>query len=248
MMGVGEILNIKMKTMIAKEVKSETKKLYKDVKELLKEIKAIAKAPQEQEVDDGRFNTQSSEEGFIMGLIGNTFRNILNKDIDETKRTEEDSPQENAKESAKKELAAEGPTPGGPTPGGPTPGGALYETIAKSPAGSIPPSVPRLNLDKTKEKPAKKQKEEKPATIKTPLIEKDDDEYSVDLNNRSSNKIDMNFKAEGGGVLNTSGQYHHYYHHQNEQSFVGTGTGGFSCLWCAPLILIGFLLFYCLVQ
>ena len=45
MMGVGEILNIKMKTMIAKEVKSETKKLYKDVKELLKEIKAIAKAP-----------------------------------------------------------------------------------------------------------------------------------------------------------------------------------------------------------
>ena len=45
MMGVGEILNIKMKTMIAKEVKEETKKLYKDVKELLKEIKSIAKAP-----------------------------------------------------------------------------------------------------------------------------------------------------------------------------------------------------------
>ena len=86
-----------------------------------------------------------------MGLIGNTFRNILNKDIGETKRTEEDSPQENIKESAKKEQAAEGPTPGGPTPGG-----ALYETIAKSPAGTISPSVPMLNLDKTKEKPTKK--------------------------------------------------------------------------------------------
>ena len=45
MMGVGEILNIKMKAMINKEVKSDTKKLYKDVKELLKEIKAISKAP-----------------------------------------------------------------------------------------------------------------------------------------------------------------------------------------------------------
>ena len=147
MMGVGEILNIKMKTMIAKEVKSETKKLYKDVKELLKEIKTISKAPQEQEVDDGRFNTQSSEEGFIMGLLGNTFRNIIGKDIEESKRTQEDSPQENPII----EEAADGPTPGGMTPGAPTPGGPLYETIvAKSPAGNKSPSVPLLNLDMTK--------------------------------------------------------------------------------------------------
>ena len=31
MMGVGEILNIKIKSMINKEVKSETKKMYKDI-------------------------------------------------------------------------------------------------------------------------------------------------------------------------------------------------------------------------
>ena len=86
-----------------------------------------------------------------MGLIGNTFRNIMNKDIDETKRTKEDSQLENARESAKKEQAAQGPTPGGPTPGN-----DLYETIAKTPGGKKSRSVPMLNLDKTKEKPAKK--------------------------------------------------------------------------------------------
>lgn len=38
MIGIGEILNIKMKSIINKEVRRETKKLYKDITELFKLI------------------------------------------------------------------------------------------------------------------------------------------------------------------------------------------------------------------
>ena len=155
-----------------------------------------------------------------MGLIGNTFRNIIGKDIEETKRTADNqpTPQPSPKEdSAKREEPPQGPTPGGPTPGNPS----MFETIAKSPAGNKSP-VPALDLSKTNlKKNEKVQKKEmeviKAATFKTPLIEKDEDEYSSrSVNEHSINKIDMNFKE--GGVMSTSGYHHHYYH--QDQSFV----------------------------